>query len=574
MTKKLLVLFSFLIAAFSGSADEVNQSTAAQTGLNFWASKAATVKETPAILKSYTITDQNAPVYYVFDIYPEGFVIVAAEDAVKPILAYSFEGFYQADNQSPAFSGWMQQYTQFINSCRSEQRKAEKSVADAWALYSSPVSPDTKAGTKAVLPLVTTRWDQGTYYNYSCPAHASGPDGHCVTGCVATAMAQVMKYWNYPESGFGSHSYEHPFYGTLAVDFSAATYNWAGMTNTANSTSKVPISLLMYHCGVSVEMNYSPASSGSYTELAKDALKNYYHYRSTIALLEKNDYTWVEWRQIIMDNLDDGKPLIYSGSGSGGGHAWVCDGYQDTSNFHMNWGWGGYNNAYFDLDNLTDFPSGHQIVANIIPNFEYYCNDQKLMTDKTRTFGDGSGYSYYWNDTDCDWLIQPVDATGIILNFTLFNTEEDKDVLSVYDGTTTSDPLLGTYSGINMPPTLTSTGGSMLIVFNSDASNQYPGWEAIYTATVPAGTNDYDLSGSTTLYPNPAQGTLHLNFSNPIQEEVVLSITNVTGQLLKSQVLPVASGNVVIDLEQLPQGVYMLSINGQQNHFCKRFIIE
>lgn len=574
MTKKLLVLFSFLIAALSGSADEVNQSTAAQTGLNFWASKATTVKETPVILKSYTITAQNAPVYYVFDIYPKGFVIVAAEDAVKPILAYSFEGFYQADNQAPAFTDWMQQYTQFITTCRSEQRQAEKSVADAWALYSSPVGPDIKAGTKAVLPLVTTRWDQGTYYNYSCPVHASGPDGHCVTGCVATAMAQVMKYWNYPESGFGNHSYEHPFYGALAVDFSAATYNWAGMTNTANSTSKVPISLLMYHCGVSVEMNYSPIASGSFTELAKDALKNYFHYRSTIALLEKSDYTWVEWRQIIMDNLDDGKPLIYSGSGSGGGHAWVCDGYQDTSSFHMNWGWGGYNNAYFDLDNLTDFPSGHQIVANIIPIFEYYCNDQKLMTDKTRTFGDGSGYSYYWNDTDCDWLIQPVDATGIILNFTQFNTETDKDVLSVYDGTTTSDPLLGTYSGINMPPTLTSTGGSMLIVFNSDASNQYPGWEAIYTAVVPAGTNDYDLSGSTTLYPNPAHGTLHLNFSNPTQEEVVLSITNVTGQLLKSEVLPIASGNVVIDLEQLPQGVYMLSINGQQNHFCKRFVIE
>lgn len=573
MIKKFLVLLSFVIVAFSGFSHGVDPSTAAQTGMNYWAFKSG-FKGTPVVTNSYTIADQGAPVYYVFDINNNGFVIVAAEDAVSPILGYSFEGTYQNENQAPAFVYWMNQYKQVILNARAANLQASQQVQNTWTLFSQPVSQELKAGSKSVLPLVTTRWDQIKYYNYYCPAHTAGPDGHCVTGCVATAMAQVMKYWDYPVTGVGTHSYEHPFYGTISADFSTGNYDWTHMTTAGSSTSKEAISKLIYHCGVSVDMNYSPLESGSFTELAVDALKNYFGYRKTIKILDYSDYTMLEWRNIIMENLENGMPMIYSGSGSAGGHAWVCDGYQDTSNFHMNWGWGGLNNGYFDLANLTEFPNGHQIVVNIIPTFEYYCLANKVMDETTFTFGDGSGYSYYWNDTDCDWLIQPANATSITLNFTQFNTEEGKDTVNVYDGATTAAPLLGSYSGINMPPALTSTGGSMLITFNSDASNQGQGWEAIYVATVPAGTGTEDLSASTAIYPNPAREVLNIVFGNPLEEQVALNIYNITGQLVKSEMLEQSAEKAVIDLKSLPQGVYMLSISGQKNHFCKSFVIE
>ncbi len=577
MSKKLVFFICLLIAGFSLRAADVPQSVAAATGLNFWNSHARQMKVPgcgqSSIIKTYTLTDQQQPLYYVFDIAPAGFIIVAAEDAINPILGYSFEGSYQAENQAPAFSDWMQRYVQVIQKCRNENRQQTEAVASVWTKYAQPVADDAKGETKSVAPLCTTRWDQGANYNYYCPAHASGPAGHCVTGCVATAMAQIMKYWNYPAQGMGSHSYEHPFYGTLAVDFSQSVYDWTDMTNYANSASKFAISELIYNCGVSVDMNYSPVSSGSFTPMAVDALKNYFHYRSTAQTLERSQYTAYDWRKIIMENLDDGKPILYSGSGGEGGHAWVCDGYQDTTHFNMNWGWGGSNNGYFDLENISEFPDGQDIVVGIIPYDGYYCTGTKVYTDKTRSFGDGSSYSYYWNNTDCDWLIQPAGASEITLSFTQFSTELNKDVVSVYDGSTTSAPLLGTWSGTTVPPTLTSTGGSMLVTFASDATNQGLGWEATYTATV-VGTEENESAASFSIFPNPAQSTLNLSLSAAIQEKLVLEITNLTGQLVLTEDIPATATKQLIDISELSKGIYAVSLTGMNHRFCTRLVIE
>ncbi len=578
MTKKFFTLIGLVVAAFSGFAGEVDPTVAANTGLNFWASKANGLKSVPAVVKTYTVAEEGRNLYYVFDIAPEGFVIVSAEDAIRPILGYSFEDSYKAEDQAPAFQYWMGQYKNVIKTVRAQRKVANEGIAAEWELYASPLTQ--KSSEKSVAALVLTKWNQGMYYNYYCPQHPTGPDGRCYTGCVATAMAQIMKFWEYPASGFGSHSYEHAYFGTIAADFSAANtngvdgYDWAGMTVYGTNTSKEAIGELMFHCGVSVDMNYTPLSSGSFTELCVDALKNYFHYRSTITILDQADYTWFDWKYILVDNLDEGKPVLYSGSGGTGGHAWVCDGYQDTSAFHMNWGWGGSNNGFFDVTNLTDFPDGHQIVVNIIPNDEYYCVAKKTLTLPSATFGDGSGYSFYWNNTDCDWLIQPPTATSITLNFTNMNTESGADVVSVYNGATTAAPLLGTWSGFEMPSTLTSTGGSMLVTFTSDGANQGQGFEAYYTATFPAGTEEASIENNTAIYPNPAHGTFNVRFGNPLTEEVSVNVFNVTGQLMNSQIISANTSNAVINISNLPQGVYMVNIKGQQGNFSSKIVVK
>jgi hypothetical protein len=582
MIKKIFALFVFLIFAYSTKAAIIGPEQAAVVGLNFWKIHATAVKdinpEQAFIVKTSVISENGDPLYYIFNISPTGFVIVSGDDAVIPILGYSFEGNYISENQPDVFTDWMNHYAVQIESVRTQHLAADINSAEQWSYYTNlnPASMP-KGDTKEVLPLCATRWDQGTNYNYECPAHSAGPGGHCYAGCVATAMAQVMKFWNYPAQGNGSHSYYHPYYGTISADFSSENYEWTSMTNTINSSSKVPIATLIFHCGVSVDMYYTPLGSGSSTYSAKEALKNYFHYRSTINLIEKSAYTWFDWRNLLMNNLDDGKPILYSGDDGSAGHEWVCDGYQDTTFFHMNWGWSGANNGYFALDNLNsgngNFSNGEQAVIDIIPNDAPYCVAHKILTDKSKIFGDGSAYSYYWNSTNCDWLIQPENATEIVLNFTSFSTEAGMDVVSVYNGSTTSDPLLGTFSGHSTPSTLTSTGGSMLVVFSSNASNQDLGWEAAYVATV-VGENEYDLNSHLAIYPNPVQGNLYIHTDQNIPEVLQLEITNITGQKVLSKEISNLSGTVVINFDGIIHGVYMLTLTGQQSRYCSKLVVN
>ncbi len=561
--RSFLILFLAMLAGFVQAAF-VNQETAATVGLNYWkahAPKDLSVNQAD-IVRTITHTDASVAIYYIFDIQNSGFVIVAADDAMFPVLAFSYEGNWREDEQPEQLISWMEEYSMRITAVRNEKRTADARVSQVWQYYAlNKELPQGKGNNKSIDPLCTTRWDQGSGYNYYCPLHPAGPGGRCYAGCVATAMSQIMKFWNWPLQGEGSHSYTHPYYGAITADFSATTYAMDSMTNTLNSVSKYSIARLMYHCGVAVEMNYTPTGSGSYTGLAKDAMKDYFQYRSTIKLIEKSDYTWYDWKIMLRENLEDGKPILYSGSGSGGGHAWVCDGYSDTAHFHMNWGWGGYSNGYFLVDDLSSFPDGHQAVINIVPYFAPYCLSHKVYTDQSRAFGDGSLYSYYWNNTSCESLIQPPNAVSVDLVFTQFNTEENKDVVWVYDGATTSAPLLGTYSGNVIPPALTSSGGSMLIVFSSDGANQFQGWEAMYNATV-IGAPENEAGTSVMIFPNPATDRINLHMNPYDTKERSLRLTNLTGQLLVQALIPEGRTDFSIDVSEMPKGVYVLSLEG------------
>ena len=580
--KKLFLLVFLVLMLFNSKASPVDPESAGRVGLNFWKCQATGMKDIDvdkaSIFKTYTFSENGEAVYYVFDVFPKGFVIVAADDAVIPILGYSFEGYYKPDDQPEAYSEWMHNYAMQITDARAKDLSADQEAGQAWEYYNNVNTDELpKTGVKGVYPLITTRRDQGSGYNDDCPEHSAGPGGRCWAGCVATAMAQVMKFWNHPDQGTGSHSYYHPFYGAISADFGNTTYNWASMTNSSNSSSRAAISLLIFHCGVSVDMYYSPLGSSSYTALVKDALKDYFNYRLTVRLIDKTSYTWYDWRSILMDNLDDGKPIVYSGSGGAGGHAWVCDGYQDTTHFHMNWGWSGWNNGYYALTNLNsgngDFSSGQEAVVDIIPYFAPYCVPHKIMKDKMRSFGDGSQYSYYWNNTQCDWLIMPDNATRIVLDFTSFKTESGKDIVSIYDGSTTAAPLLGVFSGHDLPPLLTSSGGSMLIVFTSDDVNQDLGWEATYIATV-TGTDEYDMNAHLAIYPNPASGLLNLYFDQPYPEKLKYEIFNITGQLLISGNIEKNAGDFQIGLSGLTPGLYMLAVSGEKSRQCYKIAVK
>ncbi|RLD73177.1 MAG: hypothetical protein DRJ07_21155, partial [Bacteroidetes bacterium] len=300
--------------------------------------------------------------FYIFNTDSNtGFVIVSANRKSYPVLAYSFINNFNEEEIPPEVDEWMKRYDAQIDKIKLLKSSASLKVSQAWDKYLDEnfEIENTKLKEAPLLdvpPLLSTTWNQGRYYNALCPeCNTGGSGGHVWAGCVATAMAQVMKYWDYPTSGLGEHSYTHSVYGEQSADFQNTLYNWANMPNSLSSHNN-DVATLLYHCGVSVNMNYSPSGSGAYSSTARNSMINYFNYSSNTTLTSKYNYTEENWKKLLRAEIDAGRPMYYSGFGSGG-HAFNCDGYQGTDYFHFNWGWGGSYNGYFYVDDLT--PGGH-----------------------------------------------------------------------------------------------------------------------------------------------------------------------------------------------------------------------
>jgi hypothetical protein len=366
---------------------------------------------------AYTRTENSDNIYYVFNTTNNsGWIIVAADDVVIPILGYSFEGNYSNTNQPPAFTYWM-------NSCKDQilYVKQNNVVSDIATLTKwnqlKTNTVDQNKSTKSVAALLTTTWDQGCYYNTLCPTDAGGDCNHVYTGCVATAMAQIMRYWNYPANGVGSYSYYHSTYGTQSANFGATTYNWASMPNNVTSNNTA-VATLMYHCGVSVDMDYGPTGSGAFSGVVPDALINYFSYQNTAQRVFLVDYTTTDWINLLKVELDAQRPVYYSGNDGVSGHAFVCDGYDNSNNFHFNWGWSGSYNGYFAIGSLnpgTYYPNlDNAAIIYIAPIASNPCANVVsiggigLGYSKTYT-GGGSGAWYTSSSNPCGYLTPGVE---------------------------------------------------------------------------------------------------------------------------------------------------------------------
>ena len=295
---------------------------------------------------------------YIFNGNP-GFVVMAADDCVQPILGYSLTGKFVAENMPTNVSGWLQGYNDEIQYAIDNKLKVTSKTAKLWKEL---IDGNSKAGKATVIvdALIQTKWDQDPGYNDLCPYDYNANE-LTVTGCVATAIAQIMRYWEYPSHGVGSHSYTpitHPEYGTQSVNFAQQTYNWADMPLYFPNAE---IAKLMYHCGVAVDMDYdigTNGGSGAYNSSIAPALTNYFNYKSTASLKSKSSYSTNNWNNLLKTELNAGRPIQYGGSGSGGGHAFVCDGYDNSNYFHFNWGWSGANDGFYSLTNLNPGSGG------------------------------------------------------------------------------------------------------------------------------------------------------------------------------------------------------------------------
>lgn len=360
-TLVMLLLVSLSLNLF---AERVEKNEAATVGKNYYweqsQNRSQLTYNEVSLIHFSTQTFNGTPLYYVFNVNEnDGFILVSADDDVKPVLGYSLTGNWTGRDIPPGLVMLLNHYSEQISEVIGSGIEGGKEIERLWQKYSKKVPAAPK--DRSVTPLLSTIWDQNQFYNEQCPVDAGGPGGHAYAGCVAVSMAQVMKYWQHPTQGTGSNSYIHPVYGTISANFGATTYNYSLMPNQILA-SNFDVAQLLFHCGVSVDMNYGPSGSApmgtNWDTDIENALKNNFSYSPNLQWKWKQNYTTATWISMLKTELNNGRPLIYYGwDGGNNAHNFNCDGYDASDNFHFNWGWSGYYNGYYSVTYLCPHPN-------------------------------------------------------------------------------------------------------------------------------------------------------------------------------------------------------------------------
>lgn len=381
-------IFSLIISAFAGLtllAGPVDKDSAAQIARRFLSNEVTLITDGSDGLYIFNAADGN------------GWVIVSAEDSAMPILGYSDQGSFRTDNQPSNLRAWMDGYSRELQNA-SRQRIAQSN--EVKALWKTAGYRTKSAEGKY---LETPEYDQESPYNLKCPnVKESGKTHRSLTGCVATAMAEVIRYHKWPEKGtgtIGGYSYTSDYNQTVKIssfsidshsyNYTLMPFSYSGSETTAQNEA---IAQLMYDCGVMVEASYNYGSgTGAYSENIVSALSEHMGYSASAQHIYRQAYTDAEWTKLIQKEINEGRPIIYSGVDSdGGGHQFVCDGYDTRDYIHINWGWSGDSNGYFTL-NLAipksyTFSEDQTMIVGLEPDksgsskseanlmFEYYDN--------------------------------------------------------------------------------------------------------------------------------------------------------------------------------------------------------
>lgn len=356
----MLLLLMMSLASFAGprsfqQAKEIALRQAAQLGISMDEASSAKAKS-----KRVKSVSGEVPAYYVFpNGEGKGFTVVSGDDRLPEVVGYSDKGTYDEGNLPSNYVGFMKAYEEMVGQLDNGDSRASASIAEAKALRSSGYQQP------AVAPLLgNIQWNQMIPYNNMCPMYNS--TNRSVTGCVATAMAQVMMYYQYPKT----LQADIPAYVSRTNHLSipqinkGESYDWDNMLPQYASDEPLnytdaqaaAVAKLLYHCGAACEMDYGSSSGANVTPAI---LSTYFGYDSDLMQdLNRDVFTLAEWSQIMDKELSAKRPILYSGRSSDGGHEFVCDGTDGNGLYHINWGWGGYQDGYFDVTILNPDKGG------------------------------------------------------------------------------------------------------------------------------------------------------------------------------------------------------------------------
>lgn len=563
--KKFILSFALVMAVVLGySTNVVPVDQAMKASKNFLSERVG-AQDTKSLNLTlvHTEYDQNGtPLYYRFQVNNNGFMIVSATDLATPVLAYSLEGNFES---TPATDYRCAKYKNEL-AYLVKNPQAATYGANAWKKYLSDdfqVKPATKDTKKApcVEPLITTKWTQETYYNTYCPISSeptSSMDYRCPVGCVALTMSNLMYYYRFPASGLGGVSYIPKEYedGELVytypvqtVNFTQGNYNYDAMSNSLNSYTGA-VAKLIYNAGVSVRMSYGHDGSGSQSEYALTALQDHFKFSKKAQFQNITDIVTTPnqaalWIEAATTELDARRPIFFSGANeNAGGHAWIVDGYTtiyDTvetaegenitsqTYFHVNWGWAGADNGYYLLTNQYsnsnngnfNYDNSESMMLKMAPedsSITKPASGDYRITAAKGTVSDGAGNQKYQPNTQRSWVLACPNATAYRLQFSKLKTKSG-DKVTIYNGGTTSSPVLAEYSGNylmdacanysalshggiradfegqQLPAAVNVNKDSVLIVFtsNGDEETDY-GFVLDYEATISSTNTCNDLN--------------------------------------------------------------------------------
>lgn len=362
--KKLFTIFLSLIGVSAIANHHLTASEALQrVGLEMPASK--TLRKAPSA------TGRDA-LYYVFNCEEGGYVIASADDRARAILGRSDSGSWDATQMPPAMRGWLSQMEEALTVLAASTEGTRASAA-----------PHRVEGKRVEPLLGNILWGQGEPYYNECPAVGSA---HSATGCAATAMAQIMRFHKYPETGAGSNSYtSETLKFQVSEDFSKTTYDWAhmkesypisadGKTRYYSNEEAAAVARLMYHLGAASDMDYNTGASGTTEGPMIRAMLENFQYDKSLQIYYREYFTSAQWYELLQKEIDAQRPVLMNGYSISGGHAFVIDGYDTTMGdgyFHFNWGWNGMSNGYYSVD-ITD--PGQQGTGGSLGGYSYNQN--------------------------------------------------------------------------------------------------------------------------------------------------------------------------------------------------------
>lgn len=507
MKHRFLLIVALVALTLGSFAARVEIREARSLALRYFAQTTQTDAASLRISQEFITTGRTGEAYYIFNLSEGGFIIFSAEDTYVPVIGYSARGQYNPNRLPQGYDGFMQNYTDQIDFLRENTTDQTSEIAASWQSLRNN-TPLPKSGEKGVQPLLIGTWNQDDPYNYHCPADEAGPGGYCYSGCVATAMSQIMYYWRWPNQGQGSSSYYHINYGTLSANYGATQYHFDGMVHNSDSKYNYFDAELQYQAGVSVRMDYAPDGSGAFSYNVPAAMVNYFKYSNSTTYLEKQNYSQSVWESKIKADVDLGRPIYYSGrDASNGGHAFVLNGYNDQTPtlYYFNFGWSGSGDGWYTINDVGGFYNDQAMVYQMIPAAGYpaYPAATNEINFTEGTIEDGSGpIADYQNSSDYKWLISPQTAEDSVTKIVISSKRFDLgagDEIKIYDGADVNAPLLATFSLTTPPSDITTTGNKALVHFTSDGSSVGNGFLLEYSSIQPnycAGTKTYtEVSG-------------------------------------------------------------------------------
>ena len=501
---------------------------------------------TREIISIDTLIYNNEPDIFVVNLKEGGWILISGDKRVIPVLGFNYEGrFAQPDKSGNiACYEWMSSYSEQIKEVREEKGMP---VHKGWQTDQAG-GKGIEGETVDIDPLIKTEWHQNAGWNRFCPEDSLGPGGHTYVGCVAVALAQALSVYAVPDTGTGFKKYSREDYGIIEVKFYETNYKWDSMSL---DTSDDYNALLLFHCAVAVNMNFGPDASSAYTSGTKSAMKDYFKMsRKSVYWVRRSDEE--QWIQIIIDNLQKGRPIIYSGNADDGesGHAFNIDGVRESKYFHLNWGWGGSHNGYYLIDNLkpgsNDFSKNQAAIFGIQP---YYYPTDVLLNDTIIPIGIPPGSAVAKAEV-VDEAYDNEYELILVSDSVYINNEWVSDYYLENDSLRTGRIF-----------TEDDIGEDTIRFYVTDKYDNYIETDVVLTVTETTGftvTASYDNRiDELSIYPNPASGIININIDNELPVDC-LRIYSQAGLMVREIKSP--PGQMKIDIHEFTQGLYILEI--------------